>query len=436
MAYEGIKKSGLPDDYLPVVVLTFGKSYGEDQVIGDIKYRNNPQLLRGAVVRGVRLDGDLDMAIKLASDNNIPLNTDGHTYDKKALNFTYSDDFLSCVNEYNQYTKFSLKVVENGKTTSRDTMVTADLVATWTPGDVRVAEGPRAAMSATIVSTKTYSSIMPNITIMSRKFVNDNRDKMVKLTAALATAGDQIKSYTQIRKYACGLNAKIWNEQNAEYWYQYFTPQNRLNMTLGGSMVFNLSDMNNMFGMNGKAYVYKSIYNTFAKLQSKLYPEDFAKNEMFPQGYVPFEQVVDNSILYEANQKYTQLQLSKEFKADYSGSIKNVVSDKEMHILFETGKYDIPNNMYDELNELAEALIATQGLKIKVEGHTDNVGNALSNKELSQKRADAVVQYLINKGIELERITSEGFGDVKPKASNSTSEGRSINRRVEIIQGN
>jgi outer membrane protein OmpA-like peptidoglycan-associated protein len=69
-------------------------------------------------------------------------------------------------------------------------------------------------------------------------------------------------------------------------------------------------------------------------------------------------------------------------------------------------------------------------LNIRIEGHTDNQGSAAYNKGLSQRRAEAVVAYLVNKGIDRSRLIARGFGLEKPIADNHTDEGRAMNRRV------
>ena len=73
------------------------------------------------------------------------------------------------------------------------------------------------------------------------------------------------------------------------------------------------------------------------------------------------------------------------------------------------------------------------GLKFNVEGHTDNVGNAAANNELSLRRATAVRDYLISQGVAASTIDVAGFGSSRPEADNSTAEGRARNRRVEIV---
>ncbi len=86
------------------------------------------------------------------------------------------------------------------------------------------------------------------------------------------------------------------------------------------------------------------------------------------------------------------------------------------------------------LNQVADLLRQHAELKkIRVEGHTDNVGGAGYNKDLSQRRARSVVRYLVEKGkIPAQRLESEGYGFERPVASNATATGRAKNRRVEF----
>jgi outer membrane protein OmpA-like peptidoglycan-associated protein len=74
-----------------------------------------------------------------------------------------------------------------------------------------------------------------------------------------------------------------------------------------------------------------------------------------------------------------------------------------------------------------------RAMYIRVEGNTDNVGNAKINQTLSEKRAEAVVDFLISKGIDPNRVTARGNGSSNPVASNKTSDGRAGNRRTDIL---
>jgi OOP family OmpA-OmpF porin len=90
------------------------------------------------------------------------------------------------------------------------------------------------------------------------------------------------------------------------------------------------------------------------------------------------------------------------------------------------------------LDKVVNVLTDFADIKMEISGHTDNIGKAESNKELSQKRADAVRQYLIDKGIKVERLTTVGFGAEKPIADNKTAAGKAKNRRTEfkLLTGN
>lgn len=103
-----------------------------------------------------------------------------------------------------------------------------------------------------------------------------------------------------------------------------------------------------------------------------------------------------------------------------------------LYINFDTGKSTIKSESQNIVDELFKMLNSNPALKITIEGHTDNVGNAASNKTLSEQRAASVKTALINKGISADRIKTAGYGQEKPIADNSTEDGRSKNRRVEI----
>jgi outer membrane protein OmpA-like peptidoglycan-associated protein len=79
-------------------------------------------------------------------------------------------------------------------------------------------------------------------------------------------------------------------------------------------------------------------------------------------------------------------------------------------------------------------LNSNTGIKISIEGHTDNVGLAATNKKLSQDRAKAVMDALVAKGIISTRMSYQGWGQEKPVADNSTDDGKAKNRRVEIVK--
>jgi OOP family OmpA-OmpF porin len=103
---------------------------------------------------------------------------------------------------------------------------------------------------------------------------------------------------------------------------------------------------------------------------------------------------------------------------------------------FETGKSTLTPESQTILNGVAESLVANEEIKVQVGGHTDNTGSLALNRRLSKARAEAVRQYLIEKGVPADRLTAAGFGPDRPVASNRTAEGRAQNRRVELTRVN
>lgn len=103
------------------------------------------------------------------------------------------------------------------------------------------------------------------------------------------------------------------------------------------------------------------------------------------------------------------------------------------NVLFASARWALLPEAMNRLNAVADALKNQEDHKMVVEGHTDSQGNEGSNIELGSKRAQAVRDYLVSRGIPSEKISSVGIGQARPVASNSTADGRAQNRRVEII---
>ncbi|RAW01053.1 OmpA family protein [Pseudochryseolinea flava] len=103
------------------------------------------------------------------------------------------------------------------------------------------------------------------------------------------------------------------------------------------------------------------------------------------------------------------------------------------NIFFDVGKADLKSESVAELENIRALLNANTHLKVQINGHTDNSGNAATNKVLSLKRAESVVHYLTGQGIDPSKLSAKGFGSERPLVSNDDeTEGREINRRTEI----
>jgi outer membrane protein OmpA-like peptidoglycan-associated protein/Tol biopolymer transport system component len=103
------------------------------------------------------------------------------------------------------------------------------------------------------------------------------------------------------------------------------------------------------------------------------------------------------------------------------------------NIFFDVGKADLKQESISEIEKIQDLLNTNPLLKVQINGHTDNTGNASANKALSLKRATSVVDYLVGHGITASRLSAKGFGSERPIVSNDDEEsGREINRRTEI----
>jgi chemotaxis protein MotB len=132
-----------------------------------------------------------------------------------------------------------------------------------------------------------------------------------------------------------------------------------------------------------------------------------------------------------------QLATSQQEVSRLQGAIKYTVNSD---LLFAPGSWEMRPQGQQVIANLAKKLAPTQQNHLMVSGYTDNapIGEALrregvaSNQELSQKRAESVMQYLVSQGVKPDLVSSQGFGDASPVASNDTTQGRAQNRRVEL----
>lgn len=140
------------------------------------------------------------------------------------------------------------------------------------------------------------------------------------------------------------------------------------------------------------------------------------------------------------NHEYASLLLNKENLTELNGAIfdfqlapiQKTFSKNFNNVFFDLNSATLLKTSNVELNALVEYLQNTPTASILIEGHTDNSGNANSNMLLSTKRAESIAQFLINKGIDKNRITSKGFGSTKPIADNISEQGRAQNRRTSF----
>jgi outer membrane protein OmpA-like peptidoglycan-associated protein len=215
-----------------------------------------------------------------------------------------------------------------------------------------------------------------------------------------------------------------------KYWYDLFKGQkgtkNGLDYNIGGSKVFNYADAMQYFGITDGKNRYKSVYNQVSTYLTDLNPCDF--NGTCKEGVVQYENAVNLYFL----KSITDVDAGSTEKISYTETKTTVMADGQWNINFATGSNKIEGSEKD-LEAIYNLLVQAEQTKLKIVGHTDNVGNAQSNVSLSKGRANSVVEYLTNRGISSDRFQLvDGKGSSEPVSDNKTESGRAKNRRVEI----
>jgi len=127
---------------------------------------------------------------------------------------------------------------------------------------------------------------------------------------------------------------------------------------------------------------------------------------------------------------------AQELKADFQNALDSENADDKTillkHVFYDTGSAALSDLSKYELDNLTEILNANSGVGVELVGHTDSQGDDALNLKLSQNRAQNVMDYLTNKGINSSRVKYSGYGETSPLGDNDTEEGRKINRRTEL----
>jgi outer membrane protein OmpA-like peptidoglycan-associated protein len=131
--------------------------------------------------------------------------------------------------------------------------------------------------------------------------------------------------------------------------------------------------------------------------------------------------------LYLDKQK-KELEKIAEVKKTENGLLVQMKND----ILFDTGSDALKAQGIVELNKMADILAKYSDDRVRIEGHTDAIGDAKHNQALSERRATAVKTVLVSRGVQDKQIEVHGYGEQKPIADNASAEGRAKNRRVEL----
>jgi outer membrane protein OmpA-like peptidoglycan-associated protein len=422
------------DKYHLQVMGAVGMSHGEDKLIGPPSWKSNPKSMKGAVISAVLGDGDWVTTVNYCFANGLKVNPDPTTWDAEAVNIypSENDDYIKSAEELikSQTTGWSvsLKEVSNGKLTGKSVSKKIDGCATWTPGDKLVFD--KLSGFIDIVSTKEFNNQMPTVLIGLKEWATKNPEIVTNILKSALTASNQMKNYDDWRIRASEAITDTYKMETPEYWYKMFQGQqgtkNGLTYNMGGSKVFNYADGMQYFGMTDGVNRYKSVYNQVGTYLTELNPFGFNENV---GRVVPYDEAVNLFFMKNIN----DIESTAADRADYSAQATEVMASGEWKINFASGSASIQSNSNKDLEKIYNLLIQAEDSKLTIVGHTDNVGGDASNIPLSKNRAQAVVEYLKQKGIPENRFQLiDGKGASEPVADNTSEAGKAKNRRVVI----
>jgi len=404
-----------------------GYSRGEDKCI--ISADVEP---RGSLIAGFLGDGDINICIKYAADNGIPVNADPKVYDPDALNFVGTGSFVEADEKFiaSAQQNFQGGACEDRRNvkTGKVQKVCVNGTATWTPGDIKVfSELKKLGKSIRVIgSTKEYAWQMPTAIIGNKQWMAKNQDVVKAFLAATLEGGEKVRADNAALMKAATVQAKVTGEQDASYWAQAFkgyteAGPNGKPIALGGSTTNGLADAAYLFGLNGADDLFKKVYSVYGAIAVKYFPD------IMPGGLLKYENVVDKSYIQALLASSTAV--AKADTPTFTGTASETLASRAVSIEFDTGKAIFTPKALTVLNDVLDQAAVTV-LTVQINGHTDSVGNPQSNLELSKARAEAVKTFLMTNApssFPAERVITRGFGDTQPIGTNAQ------NRRVEIL---
>ncbi|WP_106791100.1 OmpA family protein [Aquimarina sp. Aq78] len=422
------------DKYHVQVVGAVGLSYGEDKLIGPPSWKVDPKSMKGALISAVLGDGDWVTALNYAFANGLKVNPDVTTYDPDAVNFypSQDDDYIKSAEELIKSQKAGwtvpLKEVRNGKLTGKTINKKVDGCATWTPGDKMVFDELNGFTD--IISTREFNNQMATTVIAVKEWSVKHPEIVSNILKSALTASNQMKQYDEWRVRASEAIAETYDLETPKYWYDMFKGQkgnkNGIDYNMGGSRVFNYADVMQYYGITDGTNRYKAVYNQVSSYLSELNP--FGFNESVKR-IVPYDEAVNLYFIKNIN----DIDAGSAYKPDYTKEAEEVLASGEWNINFDTGSANISGSSASTLETIYNLLIQAEDTKLRLEGHTDDTGSSEANYDLSQRRAQSVVNFLRSKGIPQSRFQSViGKGEDEPIETNTTGSGRAKNRRVVI----
>jgi NitT/TauT family transport system substrate-binding protein len=294
-----------------------------------------------------------------------------------------------------------------------------DAAVVWSPDDELCIQNVPG--SRILESTKSASNIIADVFIAKKSWVNQNKEKLQQLYEGWMKGAAEINSNPSNKTKAAKILTDAFNGTDIAMNTKSI---NNVRLCTHGDNV-------NFFGLNSnfKGVTGEALYNRMSEVYQKLNIADKAT----PSWRLISNPVAVKNTNLDGNENNAEGQ--KQFSVA-SEEVKNkeAIATKRVSISFRSGEFTLDDNAkYIVDKEMVEIAKAFSNSRIRVEGNTDNVGNPVSNKELSLKRANAVVSYMVaTYGMPKNRFIVVGNGHESPIADNATPEGKSKNRRTDF----
>ncbi len=424
----------LGPDFQAEIIGGFGRSFGEDKFMAPPECVKNPSACKGALIAGVLMDGDWNIAMFWAANNNICNNADVTTYNPECLNWFGTSTFVEADNAYiNGYCE-DRPIVQDGKRLGSKN-ICVNGVVTWTPGDVEVTK--KKGGLASILSTAQTGSQMPNVVIGIKHWNTAHADLVTKMLRAGYEGGNTVRTDPEALTFAGGISATVYGQEDAAYWSRYYRGVTEMDKTgkievpLGGSRVFTAADAFAYFGLDsGAANAFATTYTIFGDIAKQQYPKDLpsypAVGTVFNPAYLQAlkaEKTLVSGVVEQPNFSEPPAVVTK-------------IADKSWDIRFRSNSADFDPTAQKALQALLDQLVVGSELRVQLHGHTDGQGDDEANMSLSERRAFAVKRWLEShapSNFPDGRISVQAHGETQPVAPNSTDAGRARNRRVQVV---
>ena len=297
-----------------------------------------------------------------------------------------------------------------------------DAIVTWEPNITAVLKSGADRGAHVILSTATIANAIGDVFMARSEFIQQNPEVVKKFAEAWFAGAREVNRNTQGAVDLMTSNLPMFKSLG----------RNQTLDTFAQVKITDMSDNIKTFGLDGKAPLYDSIfrnatdmYASRGVLESRVSPDE-SKNVTALQAYYASLPVEDQKAAPKEEFKFPakQRELAKRAPAVFT---------KQITINFATNSAELTATSKAVLDKNVAGLaeIASNAF-FRIEGNTDSKGNVDLNIGLSQRRAQAVVNYLVSKGFDANRLIPVGNGPTKPVASNETADGRAANRRTDI----